>query len=284
MVDALDVLLDDRPLVEVGRHVVRGRADQLHAAVVRLVVRLRALEAGQEAVVDVDRAALQEGAELGAQDLHVARQHDQVDLPVAHQRLDLLLLCALGLGRRAGGEREMVERDAVAGGQPGEVGVVRDDPSDVDVELPEWARNSRSFRQWPCLLTISSRRALRVSEWKVASMPKRSRTCVNSPSSVPGAARCAGALEVHPHEEEQPRAVVALHVAELLRVDDVAAGLVEQAGDSVDDALAVGAGQGQDEFVGGIHRGAHCTERLPAASRYTVPQYGHLPSPWRRRR
>ena len=40
VVHALDVLLDDRPLVEVGGHVVRGRADQLHAAVVRLVVRL----------------------------------------------------------------------------------------------------------------------------------------------------------------------------------------------------------------------------------------------------
>ena len=37
----LDLLLDDRPLVEVGRHIVRGRADQLDAARVRLVVRLR---------------------------------------------------------------------------------------------------------------------------------------------------------------------------------------------------------------------------------------------------
>jgi hypothetical protein len=57
VVHALDVLFDDRALVEVGRHVVRGGADQLDAARMRLEVGPRALEAGQEAVVDVDRPA-----------------------------------------------------------------------------------------------------------------------------------------------------------------------------------------------------------------------------------
>ena len=55
--DPLDLLLDDRALVEVGRHIVRGGTDQLHAAGVRLVVRLGALEARQEGVVDVDDPA-----------------------------------------------------------------------------------------------------------------------------------------------------------------------------------------------------------------------------------
>src|SRR5215475_962106 len=45
MVDPGDLLLDDRALVQVGRHVVRGRADQLDAVRVRLVVRPRSLEA-----------------------------------------------------------------------------------------------------------------------------------------------------------------------------------------------------------------------------------------------
>ena len=57
--DADDVLLDDRALVEVGCDVVRRRPDELHAAVVRLVVGLGALEARQERVVDVDGAALE---------------------------------------------------------------------------------------------------------------------------------------------------------------------------------------------------------------------------------
>ena len=42
VVDAGDVLFDDRTLVEGRRHVVRGRADQLHAPLVGLVVRLGA--------------------------------------------------------------------------------------------------------------------------------------------------------------------------------------------------------------------------------------------------
>ena len=48
VVDPGDLLLDDRALVQVGRHVVGGRADQLHAVRVRLVVRPGSLEAGQE--------------------------------------------------------------------------------------------------------------------------------------------------------------------------------------------------------------------------------------------
>src|SRR5262249_27227940 len=43
---ARDVLLDDRAFVEVGGGVVRGGADQLDAALLRLVVRLAALEGG----------------------------------------------------------------------------------------------------------------------------------------------------------------------------------------------------------------------------------------------
>ena len=56
MGDRLHVLRDDRPFVEVGGHVMGGRPDQLHAALVRLVIGLGALEAGQERVVDVDAA------------------------------------------------------------------------------------------------------------------------------------------------------------------------------------------------------------------------------------
>ena len=48
-----DVLLDDRTLVQIGRDVVGGGADELDTAVVRLVVGLGALEAGQEGVVNI---------------------------------------------------------------------------------------------------------------------------------------------------------------------------------------------------------------------------------------
>ena len=47
VVDPGHLLLDDRALVQVGRHVVRGGADQLDPARVRLVVRPRPLERGR---------------------------------------------------------------------------------------------------------------------------------------------------------------------------------------------------------------------------------------------
>ncbi len=48
------VLLDDRPLVEIGGHVVGGGADDLDAAVLGLMVGAGADERRQERMVDVD--------------------------------------------------------------------------------------------------------------------------------------------------------------------------------------------------------------------------------------
>jgi hypothetical protein len=53
------VLLNDRPFIEIGRHVVRRSTHDLHAPVVGLVVGLGTLEARQEAVVNVDASTLQ---------------------------------------------------------------------------------------------------------------------------------------------------------------------------------------------------------------------------------
>jgi len=50
------VLFDDRAFVQVARYVVRGSADDLDPALVRLVVGLGAFETGQEAVMNVDGA------------------------------------------------------------------------------------------------------------------------------------------------------------------------------------------------------------------------------------
>ncbi|CFP62222.1 Uncharacterised protein [Bordetella pertussis] len=60
-------------------------------------------------MVDVDGAPGQRLAHVGRQDLHVARQHHQVDLLAFHQLQHLALLRGLGVGR----DGHMVERDAV---------------------------------------------------------------------------------------------------------------------------------------------------------------------------
>src|SRR3546814_12597660 len=52
MGDTHRVLLDDRAFVQVCRHVMRRRADQLYAALVGLLVGIGTLEARQDGVVD----------------------------------------------------------------------------------------------------------------------------------------------------------------------------------------------------------------------------------------
>ena len=66
-------LCDDRALVEIAGHIMRRRADQLHAAIEGLRVGLCALEARQEGVVDVYTLAGKRRAHLGREDLHVTR-------------------------------------------------------------------------------------------------------------------------------------------------------------------------------------------------------------------
>src|ERR1700710_3285993 len=71
MADALDILVDDRTLIERAGDVMRGGADQLDAALMRLMVGPRTLEARQERMMDVDAAPRQPRRHLVRQDLHV---------------------------------------------------------------------------------------------------------------------------------------------------------------------------------------------------------------------
>jgi hypothetical protein len=54
MADALDVLIDDRTLVEIRRDVMSRGADQLDVVLMSLVIGLGALEPRRERVMDVD--------------------------------------------------------------------------------------------------------------------------------------------------------------------------------------------------------------------------------------
>jgi len=56
MADALDVLIDDRALIEVAGDVMRGGTDQLDATLVRLVIGTCALKTRQKRMMDVDAA------------------------------------------------------------------------------------------------------------------------------------------------------------------------------------------------------------------------------------
>ena len=113
MVDPFDRLFDDRTLVEVGADKMGGRADQLDAALMRPVIGFCALEAGEEAVMDVDAATGQFRAEIVGQYLHIAGKDQIVGLSRVHHIQDSLFL----FRAIAGGYRQMVERHVMPFGQ-----------------------------------------------------------------------------------------------------------------------------------------------------------------------
>src|SRR6185437_15782715 len=78
VIDTFHFLLDDRAFVQVRGYIVSSGTDQLHAARESLLIRLRALEAGQEGMVNVDGAPREVTARLGSQNLHVAGEHHQL--------------------------------------------------------------------------------------------------------------------------------------------------------------------------------------------------------------
>lgn len=126
-----DILLDNRPLVQIARHKVRRSPYDLDAAVVGLMVGFRAFERGQEGVVDIYYPAGHCGAEARGEDLHVAGEDDEVDFVLGDEGEDLGFL----LGFCVGGDGEVVEGDVVGCGQRGVVSVVRDDEGHGDGEL-----------------------------------------------------------------------------------------------------------------------------------------------------
>ena len=95
----LDVLLDDRSFIERGGDVVRCRADQLHAALMRLVIGFGAFEAGQKRMMDIDAAAGKLRCHFFREYLHVAREHDKLGVGRANDLQDFLFLLALRLFR-----------------------------------------------------------------------------------------------------------------------------------------------------------------------------------------
>ncbi len=72
MTDPLDVLLNNRTLVEIRRDVVSRSTDELDPSIVGLRVRAGTLKRREEGVVNIDDVAGEPRADLGGEDLHVA--------------------------------------------------------------------------------------------------------------------------------------------------------------------------------------------------------------------
>ena len=234
--DASDVLLDDRPLVQVGGHVVRGRADQLDAAIVGLRVGARPLEGRQERVVDVDDAALHGAADLVGEDLHVARQDDELNLFGGDQVEEL----ALRLGLRILRDGDVQEGDAVELGDGRQVRVVADDRDHVNGQALRLLAVQEVGQAVP--LARDHDDGAQLAAQVVDAVGGVEFFGDAGQALIDGRATLRG-VDLDAHEEG-----TRVGVAELLGLDDVAAGLADHAGHGVHDAGAVRAGQGHNKL------------------------------------
>src|SRR3546814_10552622 len=77
MADRFDILMNDRPFVEVSSDIMGGRTDHFHAARMGLVIGLGALETRQETMVNVDAAATQISGKIVRKNLHIAGRSEE---------------------------------------------------------------------------------------------------------------------------------------------------------------------------------------------------------------
>ncbi|MNV60820.1 hypothetical protein D3C71_1532970 [compost metagenome] len=225
MVHAGHVLFDDRAFVQIRGHIVRGGADDLDPARVRLVIRLRAFEAGQEAVVDVDRTPGQRFAQARRQNLHVTRQHHQVDLLALDQVDDLLLLH----GAVVRVDRQVMERHPIGAGQGSEVLVIGGHRRDIHLQLPAVRAEQQVVEAMPLLAHQHQQARTTTGVMQLPVHPELGGQRGHARFHV--AQRLLGGT-VEMHAQEEPAALI---VAELLGIEDVAAQLEQQAGHTVDD-------------------------------------------------
>jgi len=131
--NARNVLFDDRALVQICRGVVRRRADQFDAPLVRAMVRPATHESRQEGMVDVDDAIVEAAAKVVRYDLHVPGKHDQIDAVLGGLHELNFFLFLLGFG--VFGNFEHLEGDAKRIRDGFQIGMVRNDEGDFAIEF-----------------------------------------------------------------------------------------------------------------------------------------------------
>ena len=129
--DAGHILFDNGSVIQHLCHVVTRRADQLDAARVGPVIRLRPCERGQKRVVHVDDCSRISRDESRRKNLHITRQHDDFDAMRLKNR-ELPRLC---LGSRRSAHRHVLKRNAVIRRELLHLAMIRNDHPDDAVQL-----------------------------------------------------------------------------------------------------------------------------------------------------
>ena len=203
------------------------------------------LEAWQEAVVDIDAAPGEMRRLRVGEDLHVAGQHHQLRARLIGHGTDLRLLAFL----RRGGHRQVVERHIADIGVADRFArMVGDDRHRID----------RQFADAPAIEQVGEAMVeladhdhhpppVAAHELPVHRQLARERQESSAEALGPSSER----IELDPHEKP-----VRLAVVELLRFEDIAALLEQEARDPRGDPRPVGAGEGEDERFAHVTAGS----------------------------
>ena len=228
MRDAHHVLFDDGAIVQHRGHVMAGGADQFDAAVKCRVVGTGADEGGQERVVHVDDPRGILGDEFRRQNLHIARQHHQVDAGIRQQ----FQLRLFGRTTVRGIDGDVVEFDCVEARQRLAIRVIAHDQGDHAVEF-SGLMAVKEIGQTVQVPGYEDRypRRLRHQAEAPAHLESGGQglKLFAKPKQVEGLQ-----FPLHPHEKE-----LGFGILMLIGVGDVGAVPVEQVGDARHQALAV---------------------------------------------
>jgi len=127
MGDRNDVLSDDWAVVEIFSNVVARRPNDFNASTKSRVIRASPRESGKERVVNVDDLIGESFREFSAENLHVARENDSIDV-LLFKELDLF---AFGFGFVVARDGNKVKGDAEAIGGIAQLLVIADHSSNV---------------------------------------------------------------------------------------------------------------------------------------------------------
>src|SRR5271157_494767 len=126
---AYRVLLDDGPLVQSGGDVMTGGSDDFDSALKRPMIRLGPNKSRQKRMMDVDQPEQIVADEFGAEYLHVAGEHDEVNI-LAQQFGNLTF--GFGLVQRI---TQQVERNSVELDQASHCGIAANHVDDVALQF-----------------------------------------------------------------------------------------------------------------------------------------------------
>jgi hypothetical protein len=155
----------------------------------------------------------------------------------------------------------VVERQAITGAQLGEVRVVGHHGGNFGVELATFPAKQQVVQAMAVL--AHHQQQARLARQMVKLRPHAVLLAHVAEQAVERGhvGKVLGRLEMHPHEK-QPGGVVEGNVTELLGIDDVATGLIQQARDGINNTLGIAARQGQDKLAV-IRHGDRILRRRP---------------------